>query len=215
MINDFNQPEIICSSLSKIQGTLFNRLILKNLNIYFESILSFKEEDCTFSALFDIKTFNYKHLLINDIVYLHKICNNHISITGRINYKQSILNLLYSKTIILFYLNSFNTSNELQTTFINECVALIPNLLISLIYLLMRKNIILTQEEYNNIDECINYYINMNLNPKTITEPPDFIDEIFDKNIFYGEYNLPLNYNFNQKYKSYLSILKNYLTETE
>ena len=59
-----------------VQGTIFKRTVLQEKNICFEPVLSFKEEDGAFSALFNLSTMNDFHNFL--IQHLIKFCQKYL-----------------------------------------------------------------------------------------------------------------------------------------
>ena len=204
---------IISPSPGSINNTLFKKEILKQLNIHFESLLSFREEDGCFRDMFALYTKDkYLTQTIDVITYIHKMSNfRYKSLTsGLQNHILILLNLLGYKAYCLSYIMDLSIYED---SVINEGIGLIPNLFIQLYNYLQNNNEKLTETEYNNLKQYLNYYIAAlnyykinynNLNKELIEELASML--LNDEN-YYGIYKWENIINFNNNYKDMLEII--------
>ena len=197
-----------------LQGSLLNRKFLQDQNIRFEPLLSFKEEDGAFCALFllkanDSSTYRYLH----ENVYIRKYFNDHIHVTARSDIVQSIIALLIQKTIILSYAVDYYGIISLQnnTNFI-DAIGFIPNLFDRLIYWLKKNNQKISLKTYLNIEKYLNYFnsifIQFNLFNLDIERISNVKNFFFTGNDFYGSFDINLIYNFSNDYQKILKEIK-------
>ena len=198
-----------------LQGSLFNRKLLQQLNIHFEPILSFKEEDGCFSSLLALKSQSYMSLILDEIIYIRKRLNNHISITSRVNIIDSILAMIYLKCFPLLYLYENNIKDKiLYYSYIEQAISFVPNLLQSLINNLQNNKYTLTIQQFNQLNFMlsiynfiINYY-NIDINNINLNNIKLINKNIFDNNSFYGNFNEKLIFNFKDQYLYQLLYIK-------
>ena len=150
--------DIIHSSVGAVNSTLFNRQILKNLNIHFEPNLSFCDEDGCFEFMFEIYTRNYHRKLIDKIMYVHQMDDNkHDSLTAlRPQYMINILlNFIGFKAYSLKYLTELSIYDE---ELIYESIGYIPNVTVQFYSYLTSYSHKITQTQYQQLQSYIDIY---------------------------------------------------------
>lgn len=144
-------------------NTAFNHKLLQELNIHFEPLLSFREEDGCFSNMCDVYSYQYEHISLDKVTYMHKVQNNHISVTSRFDDPaMCMLQLLGNKAYGISYIaDQFTTIQNLTWPFdniMNEGIGYIPNLLVNIHQYLKDQHTKFTQEEFQKLTVFINLY---------------------------------------------------------
>ena len=145
-------------------NTLFKREILQQLNIHFEPLLSYREEDGCFSNMCDVYIMpQYEYIGIDIITYIHKVQNNHVSVTSRFcDPAMCMLQLLGNKACSISYVADSCTSlDKLKWPYdniVNEGIGYIPNLLVNIHNYLKDNNTKFTQDEFNKLTLFLNMY---------------------------------------------------------
>lgn len=198
------------------QGTLYNRKLLQQLNIHFEPILSFKEEDGCFCSLASIKSQQYQKLIIQKPVYIRKILNNHISVVARTNEIGSILAMISLKCFPLLYLYQNNIQEKnVYMYYIEDAIAFVPNLFQTLLNNLQIKNYKLTVQQFKQLNFMLSTYsfilnfYNINYTEINFNNLYYMCQGIFNQNNFYGDFNKSLITVFENYYPSQLLYIKN------
>ena len=212
MVENNNDNRLEPARCGTLQGSIFNRDILQKLNIHFEPLLSFKEEDGAFCSLFHHKTVNkYDCKLLQEIVYIRKYFNDHIHVTYRSDIPQSILALIFQKIIILKYAVN-NNLNILYTSSFADAITFVPNLLDRLVYFLQSEKKIISLNTYNQLEKSLIYYNNIvskyNYNDINWQDIIKMGNQFFNGDNFYGKFNEELIYNFSDNYKNILKYIK-------
>ena len=194
-----------------VQGTIFKRTVLQEKNICFEPVLSFKEEDGAFSALFNLSTMNDFHNFLDEPVYIRKRFNNHISITNTIDLIGSFLAMIHLKAFPLKYsimLNEYSTAEEL----LFEAQLVIPNFLYNLIVTLDWQKATITKQQFKDLSNSILLYIvyldimdekSITINQKALCASAK---DLYADNYF-GPFNLDVINMFRDSYQYYLDYL--------
>lgn len=209
-------------------NTAFNRKLLQKLNIHFEPLLSFREEDGCFSNMCDIYGHQYERMSIEVITYKHKAQDNHISVTSRFcEPAMCMLQLLGNKAYSISYVaNVLKTIDNLQWPFdniVNEGIGYIPNLFVNIYSYLKDNHIKLTPQEFEKLNIFINLYnsflTQFNISDYSIFDSDrikflcSFFLQVQDEH--YANYDWDTIVNFPNIYQDILTDIKVNYTEQE
>ena len=191
-------------------ATLYNLTLIKQNHIHYESDLSYKEEDCAFSAwIYNIvNTYNYNTIEVYKPIYLKKWSDNHISLTSSSSTIDSFIYLIGAKYYDMLY--SLQLKNKYE-----ESLQMVPISFSNLThYMANNKEAFLTQKQYDRLVSFIERYCEL-LNKYMIdlsktqidSITRTFFDEFFTEKVFYGKWNENDIYLFPLAYKHNLSFL--------
>lgn len=204
-----------------LQGSIFNRKLLQDLNITFEPTLSFKEEDDAFSTKVKFATKDLLQLQIDKCVYLRIYNDNHVSITGTINRINSIVYSIGLNIYRAKYLIDYNIQDKyLQLLYLRLLINNVPIMMNELIESAIQLNLKLSKVLYNHlilyIDEyfLILKYFDIDILDSNNKYLIFTAEQFYSTNRqFHCQYDENLIYNFKRDYKLYLYIIKNLYTE--
>ena len=143
--------------IGSVQGTLYNRALLKERGVHFEPLLTWKEEDTAFLTLVICATLDKKQIDYFQPVYIKYWTPGVRSVTTRVDAVNSVYNLLAAKSYCLFYhlKYKFVDIDQPDTT---DYYIMIPTFIHNLVTVCQKYKMTITSEMYQTIPQFIQYY---------------------------------------------------------